>query len=172
MCIYNPENRKKPYFNELNTYYDYFEYEGNKYPLNTVVTIKKDKLNGSYFLGIEDKQTVVLDHYLDCRGKHIYYVFKNYTAWDEPYCYVIEDVDPNDWIDKIITQNEVNIKKPYERFVYDNDSEVDDVIGGWIIYIITMISLFIFKDRWIGWILASVFFFNWRRKKLQRKSWR
>ena len=47
---------------------------------------------------------------------------------------------------------------------YFKDSDITELFFGWIIYLVIMAILFIFKDRWLGWIAATIYFFNWRKK--------
>lgn len=51
---------------------------------------------------------------------------------------------------------------------YFNDSDIPELFFGWIIYIAIMLVLFIFKDRWLGWIAATLYFFNWRNKEKEK----
>ena len=60
--------------------------------------------------------------------------------------------------------DELETKKRYRK-----DSEIPIVQAGWVIYIFIMCLLIIFKDAWIGWIAATLYFFNWRSKKIKEE---
>lgn len=47
------------------------------------------------------------------------------------------------------------------------DWEDSDTILAWIIYIAVMIGSLIFKQFYIIWLIATIIFFNYRRKRLQ-----
>ena len=46
---------------------------------------------------------------------------------------------------------------------YFRDVDIPELFFGWIIYLMSMGILFIFNDRWIGWIVGSIYFFHWRK---------
>lgn len=41
----------------------------------------------------------------------------------------------------------------------------DDVFHGFLLYIAVMLGGIIFNDRWLIWIIATVIFFGWKKKK-------
>ena len=50
---------------------------------------------------------------------------------------------------------------------YLKESEVPEIIYGWVMYIFIMCLLVIFKHAWAGWIAATIYFFRWKKKKLK-----
>ena len=55
------------------------------------------------------------------------------------------------------------------RKKYRKDSEMPEVKMGWIMYIFVMCGLVIFKHAWAGWIAATIYFFRWRKKKMEEE---
>ena len=51
---------------------------------------------------------------------------------------------------------------------YYKDTEVDAMLYGWVLYIVTMLLVSIFKGNFIGWIFISIYFFQWRKNKLRK----
>lgn len=48
--------------------------------------------------------------------------------------------------------------------VTPRDMDINGLVIGWIWYILIMATLTIFNDRTMGWIVASIIFFRWRKK--------
>lgn len=75
------------------------------------------------------------------------------------------------WIPRDEMQNEIIEMFEDNHYVersskvrHFNDSDIPELFFGWIVYIAIMLVLFIFKDRWLGWIAATLYFFHWRKK--------
>lgn len=54
---------------------------------------------------------------------------------------------------------------------YIPDSKIPELVIGWIMYLFIMVGLIIFNDRWLGWIAASIYFFNWRKKIKEKNTY-
>ena len=66
------------------------------------------------------------------------------------------------YIDEILEGNHYAEISPKIR--YFRDVDIPELFFGWIIYLTCMGILFIFNDRWLGWIVGSIYFFCWRKK--------
>lgn len=143
---------------------DYFEFEGKRYPMGTVVTIKEPY---DERWGYKGKQTIVMEHKI-IDGKDRYHTFYSYGQYHN----VITKTNgfpPEKWIKEIIPPEKVEVFIKEKPVRYDKDSENGEVMFGWMVYILIMIGLFIFKDRIMGWIMVSLIFYCWRKDKLRRK---
>lgn len=145
------------------TYLDFFEYEGKKYPLGTIVKIKKAyKFD---FPALYNGETTILQHNIEA-DKNVYYIFKGYNNGEIRWYSTLKS--PDQWIESIVKVGDPNVDPCAKPIEYEKDSENGEVKFGWIVYILVMLGLFIFKDRWLGWIAASAYFFWWRKNKLQK----
>lgn len=139
----------------------YFEFEGVKYGIGTVVKIpylchgsllSKDNptkittfVGGGYF------------QLSDCYG----YVFLNIEGLNEKYKKYVEIIKP-------VYYQEPEPPKPQNIFLRTGSGSWDaynDVCVGLIWYVIIMLVGTIFKDRLMIWIAATVIFFIWKSKK-------
>lgn len=139
--------------------YDYFEYNGIKYPIGTVV-----RLAAKYDYQMHNrrnKDTIIRKHYSSC-NRHFYWVFDGYNACGDLVGTYFE-ASPDEFIKEIVENPSITMN----RVRRVKDSENDDVKFGWFVYIIIMFVLVIFNDRLIGWAAATIYFFTWRNKKLK-----
>lgn len=159
MSVYMPDARFPD-----RTYYDYFDFEGKRYPLGTTITLKEPY--NSKLSDMHDKQTIILEHYVT-HGKECYKIFWKYTFQGEIYCHQIYATSDK-FIKEIIASDKAIIHLVLKPVEYEKDSENGEVKFGWLIYVLVMFGLLLFKDWWMGWIAASIYFFNWRKKKLRK----
>lgn len=141
---------------------EYFDYNGVRYYAGTKFKMKEPKYKArevdavfqGYFYG--DKQQIEVFYYdWNSRGnisKHMIPINRNDID-----TVIIEIIDGNYY-------DELEAKKRYRK-----DSEIPIVQAGWVVYIFIMCLLIIFKDAWIGWIAATLYFFNWRSKKIKEE---
>lgn len=146
-------------------YFNDFEYNGKRYPIGTVV-----KLNDEYnrkFTDLCDKEVIITQISLWGENKHRHHLC---TVYDYNGRVVARDVfvSPDEFIEEIVENPSISPQMLQPKIEYESDFENDDVKFGWLIYIIIMAFLFIFKDRWIGWIATTIYFFNWRRNQLRK----
>ena len=148
-----------------NVKYDYFEYNGKRYPVGTAIMLADkyaDRLVHRY-----NQDTIIYKHY-SSGDRHFYCVFDGYNAWGEVSCKIIEK-SPDIFVREIVENPTITLESVNCRVKRrETDSENDDVKFGWLVYIVVMAGLFIFNDRWLGWIAATIYFFVWRNKKLKR----
>lgn len=78
--------------------------------------------------------------------------------------------------DMYITKERIAQLKEEERIrngIYTRkDIKPDSLIGGWMLYIIVMIGGLIFNDYILLAIFATVYFFYWRRKEIDKANGR
>ena len=72
---------------------------------------------------------------------------------------VIVEILPINWY------TEMDMKKKYVK-----DSDMPELVIGWIFYIVIMLILIIFNDRIIGWIAVIIYCFKWRHKKKEEEG--
>ena len=135
----------------------------------------------------------VKDHYFDYKGTRYYAGTKFKITWDHKYynrnAYFVSwcDHDINlclveiefpcygrcnrVWIPRNEIENCINEILDDNHYVdtsakirYFRDVDIPELFFGWIIYLMSMGILFIFNDRWFGWIIVSIYFFCWRKK--------
>lgn len=142
---------------------EYFTYNGKRYPAGTRFMgyiyeygKKSDKVMEITFHGYDfgDQNTLSLS-YTEPSWK--------VNAGAVSYFHVKrEEIDG--WIIKILPGNYyVDL---VSKLRHTPEFEIPEMIIGWIIYIVVMLGLFIFKDRIVGWTFASIYFFWWRHHKL------
>lgn len=129
---------------------DYFIYNGDKYRAGTQFIMK---YNGEEVTArfIRRISSYSIDVVLIGNKQEILRVMS------------IKDDDLNEKIIEIIPLNYYDEMEAHKRYL--KDSQVPELVIGWILYISIMLILLIFKDRIIGWIFVSAYFFSWRHKK-------
>lgn len=134
------------------------------------------KIKNEYFIYNEDKYRVGTQFIMEYKGKEVTARFINRNSSDsinvilisedgQKYLMLmsIKDDDLNEKIIEIIPTNYYDEMEANKRYL--KDSQVPELVIGWILYISIILILLIFKDRIIGWIFVSVYFFTWRHKK-------
>lgn len=142
----------------MNSYYEehkdeYFNYNGVQYYTGTKFTMKTEpygEIVEAVFEG-KGKDSLLVSYY----ARNPSYNMCNYTI-----------LVKEDWLaDHIVELLEGNYYVELEsRKRYIKDKDIPELFCGWILYLIIMVVLFIFKDRWLGWTAATVYFFYWRHK--------
>lgn len=140
----------------------YFEYNGVKYYVGTKFKMKEPK----YKANVVEAVFYGADIFFDGEFSIMY------EDWNfGKTCRYFIHVKPEDLPDKIIEIVEGNYYTELEaRKRYVPDSKIPELFFGWIIYLIAMAVITLFNDRWLGWIAASIYFFNWR-KKIKEKNY-
>ena len=137
---------------------EYFDYNGKRYYWGTRFTMNyKNKEVTAQFNGRSEfgKVSVIIDKYPE-------YGFKNPTITlfkEDDFIAAIVRILPISWND------EMEAKKKYVK-----DSDMPEIVIGWILYVFIMCLLIIFKDAWLGWIAVTIFFFKWRHKKKEEEG--
>lgn len=146
--------------------FETFEFQGKEYPLNTIVKIK----NGTCAYNTKpiDKyhRAQVVEHFIDKRGREIWtYIFWTGIPGNKAlFCYH-PSISPDEIVERIVGRPPPVNENQVE---YYRDSEVSVVMLGWVFYILFMIGIMIFKDFIVGWVFGTVFFYFWRKHKLEK----
>lgn len=140
----------------------YFEHKGKRYYTGTVV-----KLRVQGYASTAEKEAVFVAH--DPEEHRCLYLIKQCVC----------DLKENTFFDRIIEvtnrMDATNANDVYRRWAAPRevrpkrDFEVPGMLGAWIAYIVVMIGLLIFNQWYIGWIAATVIFFNYRNKMMNGK---
>lgn len=131
----------------------YFTFKGNRYKYGTIVKfVEKDYRKETYQYGMYDGVDNIFVYLDEPNGKE--------TGW-----YIM--VNNEDEIEEIIKPV---IWKKEEWVKTSKDTESEDMFYAWIIYIAVMLFMFIFNDRIIGWIVATIVFYYYRHSKLYTKK--
>lgn len=131
----------------------YFTFKGNRYKYGTIVKfVEKDYRKETYQYGMYDGVDNIFVYLDGPNGKE--------TGW-----YIM--VNNEDEIEEIIKPV---IWKKEEWVKTSKDTESEDMFYAWIIYIAVMLFMFIFNDRIIGWIVATIVFYFYRHSKLYTKK--
>lgn len=131
----------------------YFTFKGNRYKYGTIVKfVEKDYRKETYQYGMYDGVDNIFVYLDGPNGKE--------TGW-----YIM--VNNEDEIEEIIKPV---IWKKEEWVKTSKDTESEDMFYAWIIYIVVMLFMFIFNDRIIGWIVATIIFYFYRHSKLYTKK--
>lgn len=120
----------------------YMKYHGKYYDVGTKVRIKSEgKIIEATFLGWSS------DRSFDCE----FYGSKTYkfSCVDKYIVEIIEPVYPK------LTEVPTTATNP-------NAPPSWEIEIGWVWYILIMVVGVIFKDRWIIWIAATIYFFVWK----------
>lgn len=137
---------------------NYFEFKGEKYYVGSWVKLKADPKTGMKIAKDCDRAKII-DYSISDDGKDVYTI-SFYEEWVDGYYGMCIPEKAEDFIEEVEP-----ITEPPEAQFY-KDTEVDDVVYGWIIYLFVMAVGTIFKDAIGIWIIASLIFFPWRKKKL------
>lgn len=136
---------------------DWFEYNGKRYGKYTKVIIKDIYNNreevAAYFIAIYGHKTVRVLY--DSGGRMGYYPY----SINQFYTNIISICEEN-------SAEELGI-----TVVKKQDKDIDRLFYGWIWYIFIMLIGFIFNDRILIWIAASVYFFRWRNKVKKEETY-
>ena len=150
-----PEKKRQGY-----VYYDKFQYQGKSYYLNTIVDLK-------HKCGVKDIKLmqVVEAGICDCGKKYwVYAIWKSngYVRYNVSYISpdeeILEIIEPAKQPPKIL---------PTE---YYKDSEVSGMFGAWVLYFAIMFFGMIFRDFIVLWVMGTIFFYVWRKMKLQKPA--
>ena len=137
---------------------NYFEYKGRKYYKGTIVQIyEKDRINFGFYNMLR---------FTGCDNDNsICYFSSLYDLWHQ---YSIPDNQLETCIEIIAVPCGLEIQENQDIKV--DPKYIDGIVSAWIWYILAMIFGLFLKGpiNTIGtWVLASIVFFGWRRKKMK-----
>lgn len=133
----------------------YFEYNGNKYYTGTIFRMKYNNqlIDGTFVCYMPELDRYVYK-FLDKTGRMQQACSPSSMFWSK--------------VDSITDRRNSQVYFPRERQM--KDRYVDGLPLGWMWYIFLMAISTIFKDAIGLWILISVVFFNWRKKKIKEEG--
>lgn len=142
---------------------DYFEYNGVRYYSGTKFTMKDPRHKANIVKAVFRGADTLFDDEFSIM----------YEYWDfrkTCQCFIL--VKPEDLPDKIVEILDGNYYTELEKSKqYIPDSKIPELVIGWMMYLFIMVGLTIFNDRWLGWIAASIYFFNWRKKIKEKNTY-
>lgn len=161
---------------------NYFEFNGKKYPIGAYVNLTKD---GEYYMLYNRGYNFIrgnfrlVDHFVTDTGveKWEYIIGRlhdsnipilKYTTKspDE----LIQEVKCAEINENVYTLGELKVEFKEPNY-FPKDSEVDNVIIGWVVFTAIWFFAFLLKDLWIRLIIqvvAGLYFGNWREKQINK----
>lgn len=139
-------------------YQDYFEYNGVKYPSGTQIKILRFPYGNqriydlAYFIYYNTESGTVW-YKMAYTGQNRGYSMKEFMKQFDG---VTGKIDPS-------------IHPPQVKQL--KDSQVPSVMIGWLWYIVIMGVSVIFNGAIGIWIIASIVFFSWRKKKIEEEGY-
>lgn len=161
-------------------YFDYFEFNGEKYPIGAYVELTKDgdfhllKNAGRSFIRGDFR---LVDHYITDNGIEEWeYIIGHSHDGNMPY-FRSTRKSPDELIDHVLCQKiDETVYTPGELKIefktpnyFPMDWEVEGVMFGWFVIVLVWIGALVFKDWWITLLIqigAGCYFGNWREKKI------
>ena len=138
---------------------NYFEFKGKQYPVGAVVKITEKEMKS---VGADYPYVTILNHYVNPNGTHSCLISRSYNDWGVIKSCEIETFFNNfeDVIEEVVLLPIAHTGNRYK------DTEVDAMLYGWIYYILIMLVSVLFKGFIFIWIIASIVFWTWRKRKL------
>jgi hypothetical protein len=138
---------------------NYFEFKGKRYPVGSVVKITEKEMKR---IGANYPYITILNHYVNSNGTHSCLILKSYNNWNGMQSCEMSTFFNNfeDIVEEITL---LPTKQAGNRY---KDTEVDVMLYGWLNYILVMLVSVIFKGFIFIWIIASIVFWTWRKRKL------
>lgn len=129
----------------------YFDYNGERYYAGTRFTTDYSYYKNipAFFVGNNpyNENECNIRMTIDCRGRTVGINVPREKMGE----HINEIIEGNHYV-------ETSAKIRYFR-----DVDIPELFLGWIAYIVIMLVLFIFNDRWLGWFVVSAYFFHWRK---------
>ena len=163
-----------------NKYFDYFEFNGEKYPIGAYVNLTKSGENHMLRdrgYGFIKGNFRLVDHFITDKGVEMweYIIGKSYET-NTPFLHKTTK-SPDELIEKVLcaaidetvhTPGELQVEFKEPNYS-PKDCEVKGVMFGWVVVALVWIFAFVFKDWWITLliqIVAGFVFGSWREKKI------
>lgn len=138
----------------------YFVYKGKKYNSGTTIIIW---WTCTFARTVMRTNATFIEHDADNERYIVEIYGKNYT-YSEDHFYRV--------LCAVVDNNKVNVSKTPKEHTFSDELSIDGLLIAWIWYIFIMAVGIIFYDRIAIWILASVIFFNYRKKKLKEAGYK
>jgi hypothetical protein len=135
----------------MSGYLNTFNYKGKEYYVGSVVKLK--------WAGENIK--VIKRHYVDSDGHHRY----DFVKKGNNNVMSIKTDNLDKFLADVIEEADTALETKAE---YYKDTDLDVMFYGWVIYITLMVLVSFVHGNVFGWILISIYFFVWRKKKLKK----
>ena len=142
---------------------NYFTYKGKKYNSGTIVVIKWCN-NITYT--VSNTRATFIDYDTENEEYTVEIYGNKYSYAEDRFfkvlCYVVD-------ADVAINRD---IRREPKSHTFTDELNIDGLLVAWLWYIFIMAVGVIFYDRIGIWILASVIFINYRKKKLKEAGYK
>ena len=145
----------------------FFVYKGKAYGAGTGIKLKQEYINTYLYNGYRIWQYAYLSNINYKENKYMFNKYKTYPYSESQGCvsyFSISQSELDNVIEEIIEPKPVNVSRAKPK----NDGEVEGMGILWTIYIAVMVASLIFREFYIIWIAASVFFFKLRKEILNK----
>ena len=150
----------------------YFIYNGKTYPSGTIIKMRiQDQITKK-----EREENLIFS---SVSGNNVYacreMVIKKYYCFSEnDFCSAIIEVTDKIHPDYIAAESmrQLQIERYNRKPTLSEQMNIPSLGIAWIWYIIIMAVAIIFNDRVGIWLLASVIFFSYRKKKLREEGYK
>ena len=161
------------------TYFNYFEFDGKKYPVGSFVKLNEKGMKEMYYCkgySYVKGGFRLVDHFINRQGKHEWQYFIGHL-YDCTIPVVHNTTKSPDELLKKVLDNEIDetvftpgeLEVTFDEPNYNpSDFEIDGMINGWIMVSLVFLAGFLFKDFVIQLIIqiSAVFYFiYWRDRK-------
>lgn len=141
---------------------DYFEYNGVRYYSGTKFTMKEPKYESAIVKARYVENSVNEESIL------VFYEPTGTLVKGQRGIFIKKE-KLSDVIVEILDGNYYTELEQSKQYI--PDSKIPELVIGWMMYLFIMVGLTIFNDRWLGWIAASIYFFNWRKKIKEKNTY-
>lgn len=138
----------------------YFIYKDKRYPSGTIINIW---WVCTFTKSVMRANATFIEHNVDT-DQYIVEVYGKREAYEKKHFY--------NALCCVVENHPVNVPKSPKQHTFVNELGIDGLLIAWIWYIFIMVVGVIFYDRIGIWILASVIFFNYRKKKLKEAGYK
>ncbi len=135
----------------MSGYLNTFNYKGKEYYVGSVVKLKSALGNIA----------ILKKHYIDDCGNHEY----DFVKKSDDSVMSIKTNNLDNFLSDVIEEADTALEIKDE---YYKDTDLDVMFYGWVIYITLMVLVSFVHGNVLGWVLISVYFFSWRKKKLKK----
>lgn len=146
--------------------FQFFIFNNRAYKTGTVVKLNSERMNSGAHNNEKIWNYAKFSHRMLIQGESKYFFWAHMIKGCESNEYnsyfTISEKDLNNYIAEIIEPIEINVVQNQKK----NDFESATVIIGWIIYLLSLLFSFAFKQWYLIWFWGTIIFFAWRNIKL------
>lgn len=140
---------------KMRKYLNTFNYKGKEYYIGSVVRLK----------GSLGEVVTLTKHYVNNNGRHVYDFQTNSGRTMS-----VDIVNLDCFLNGVVEESDCPLQADEQTTQdrYYKDSDLDVMFYGWVIYIVAMVCASFCKGNVFIWLLVSIYFFFWRKKKLEK----